>query len=137
LARKDVLNKGSTAKHFAIDEPKRSGDSLPQAARRASETRQVADPPADDLLSKAPLQLFHENGDIPHASLVALDDLLLPPQIARGGGTIELVAHRIDGGAIVEIAEALPEGFRGPKRVVRPDQVPRREGGSGWTSPRK
>jgi hypothetical protein len=36
---------------------------------------------------------------------------LLPFEIAPGGKAIELVAHRIDGGAVVEIAEALQKGF--------------------------
>jgi len=62
-------------------------------------------------VTKSLFQLFHENGDIPHASLVVLDDLFLKTQIAPGGGAIELVADRIDGGPVVEVAESLQESF--------------------------
>ena len=52
LALEDAVHEFRRTRDRAIAEPERSGDSLPQATRRASETRQLAHPVTQDLLHR-------------------------------------------------------------------------------------
>ena len=44
---------------------------------------------------------------VPHALAVSIHDLLFPLRIPACGGPVQFLAHRIDGEAVVEIAEPL------------------------------